>query len=139
MLSERDDHYNELCAYTLSHGDPAFIHQHVVDAFMAQNAGEDTKPIGITFALVGLYLHAEKRFSGRQVQLAHMRLARKKQTWPAFALPADRGSMTVSDVIAFPPGPARDKAIHDWASSVWDAFRNNSEVVAELLRQVDIV
>jgi hypothetical protein len=137
-MSAEDD-YNELCAYTLSHGDPAFIHQHVVDTYMAQHADAHTKPIGITFALVGLYLHAEKHFSGRQVQLAHMRLARKKQTWPAFALPAGRGSMTVSDVMAFPPGPARDKAIHEWADSVWAAFRNNSEVVAELLRQVDIV
>lgn len=137
MTSEDD--YNELLAYTLSHGDPAFIHQHVVDAFAAQNAGEHTKPIAITFALVGLYLHVDKRFSGRQVQLAHMRLARKKQTWPSFALPAVRGSMTASDVIAVPPGPGRDKAIHDWAVSVWGAYRNNSEVVAELLRQVDIV
>lgn len=137
-MSAEDD-YNELCAYTLSHGDPAFIHQHVVDAYIAQHADAHTKPIGITFALVGLYLHVDKHFSGRQVQLAHMRLARKKQRWPVFALPAVRGSMTASDVIAVPPGPARDKAIHDWAGTVWDAYRNNSEVVAELLRQVDIV
>jgi Family of unknown function (DUF5946) len=138
MPSDQDDDYNELCAYTLNHRGPEFIHQHVVDAYMAQHADTKTKPIGITFALVGLYLHVEKKFSGRQVQLAHMRLARKKQTWPAFAIPTDRGSMTVSDVLAVPPGPGRDKAVHDWAASVWGAFRNNSEIVAELLRQVDI-
>src|SRR5262247_2885212 len=76
MTSE--DAYNELCYYTLAHRDPSFIHQHVVDAFAAQNADEQTKPIKLTFALVGLYLHVEKRFSGRKVQRVHMDLARKK-------------------------------------------------------------
>ena len=31
--------YDELCAYTIANADPAFIHQHVVDAWAAQNAG----------------------------------------------------------------------------------------------------
>ena len=34
--------YHELCCYTLSHGHPSFIHQHVVDAFAAQDAPEPT-------------------------------------------------------------------------------------------------
>ncbi len=54
------DAYNEMQAYTLAHGDPAFIHQHVVDAWSAQHANEHSKPIGVTFALVGLFLHVEK-------------------------------------------------------------------------------
>src|SRR5262249_34900967 len=69
-VEERD--YHELCYYTLAHGDPSFIHQHVVDAFAAQNSGEHDKPIRLTFALVGLYLHVERGLSGRQVQRAHM-------------------------------------------------------------------
>ena len=47
--------------------DPAFIHQHVMDAWAVQTADELTKPIQLTFALVGLYLHVEMAFSGRQV------------------------------------------------------------------------
>ena len=39
--------YEELAFYTLAHGDPAFIHQHVVDAWMLQTADETTKPIAI--------------------------------------------------------------------------------------------
>jgi hypothetical protein len=31
-----DELYNELAFYTLSHPDPAFLHQHVVDAYAAQ-------------------------------------------------------------------------------------------------------
>jgi hypothetical protein len=38
------DAYDELCAYTLSSGDPAFIHQHVVDAFAAQRASAAGRP-----------------------------------------------------------------------------------------------
>src|SRR6185295_5352013 len=64
--------YDALCCYTLERGDAAFIHQHVVDAFIAQNAGEHTKPIGLAFALIGLYLHLERGFSGKQVQRVHM-------------------------------------------------------------------
>lgn len=39
--------YHELQAYSITHGDPAFIHQHVVDAWTLQHADEHTKPIAI--------------------------------------------------------------------------------------------
>src|SRR5437870_9391695 len=119
-MVSNEDAYNELCCYTLTHGDPAFIHQHVVDAFAAQNADDQTKPIKLTFALVGLYLHVEKQFSGKRVQRVHMALAKRKRVWPSFALPNDRGSLTVTDVLAAPEGPERDRAIHSWSASVWD-------------------
>jgi len=61
------DAYNELCCHTLSHDSADFIHQHVVDAFAAQDATTDDKPTRLAFALVGLYLHVEKRSFG-QVQ-----------------------------------------------------------------------
>ena len=44
--------YDELQCYTLAHGDPAFIHQHVVDAWIVQSADDRTKPIGLAFALI---------------------------------------------------------------------------------------
>ena len=40
--------YDELCAYTLSHDDPAFIHQYVVDAWCAQHADAQTKLLCFT-------------------------------------------------------------------------------------------
>ena len=133
-MNERDAH-DELCAYTLSHGDPAFIHQHVVDAYATQHADEHTKPIGLTFALIGLYLYVERQFTGRQVQRAHMHLGRRKRTWPPLTLPADRGTMTAADVMAMPPGRARDDAIRAWCASVWGAFSANRQTLADLLRQ----
>jgi hypothetical protein len=112
-MSERAS-YDELCAYTLTHGGAAFIHQHVVDAFTAQTADERTKPIALTFALAGLYLHVERQFSGREVQQAHQRLARRKQTWPSFVLPRDAAPSL--------PGCSRS------AVRVWSAMRHTCVV-----------
>src|SRR5207249_1660077 len=100
------------------------IHQYVVDAFAAQHADAETKPIKLTFALVGLYLHVEKQFPGKRIQRVHMDLGQQKHLWPSFALPDERGSLTAADVLAVPAGPERDKAIHAWCASVWEAFRD---------------
>ncbi len=127
--------YHELCAYTLSLRDGAFIHQHVVDTWAAQHADAATKPIGITFALVGLYLHNERGFTGRQVQQAHMQLAQRKQPWPELALPDDRGPMTARDVLAVPAGDARNRAIDEWCATVWAPFQPNAARIEELLRR----
>jgi len=131
--SHEQDAYNELCCYTLAHADPSFIHQHVVDAWAVQHADETTKPIKITFGLVGLYLRVEQRWSGRRVQRAHMALAREKHAWPSFALPEDRGTLTARSVMAAPPGPERDAAIDAWCASVWTAFARNRETIVDLL------
>lgn len=129
------DTYNALCAYTLGRGDRTFIHQHVVDAFAAQHAGEGTKPIGLTFALVGLYLHVERGFSGRQVQRVHMALAKRKRVWPVFPLPQERGRVTVFDVFAAAEGRERDTMIDLWCASVWQVYRQSHHSIVELLRQ----
>ena len=134
------DAYHELSAYTLGHPDPvAFIHQHVVDAYAAQHADAQSKAIGVTFALVGLYLHLERGFTGRQVQRAHMQMARQKRQWPAFDLPAARGSITAIDVMAAAAGTARDRAIDEWCRSVWDSFAGCRPPVEALLREYQIV
>ena len=106
----------------MAHGDPQFIHQHVVDAFAAQHATPEGKPIGVTFALAGLYLHVEKNVTGRDVQRAHMQMAKQKRDWPKFVLPSNRGDMTAVDVLAEAEGEDRDRAIHAWCKSVWSAF-----------------
>lgn len=134
-----EDVYHQLCAYTLTRGDAAFIHQHVVDAYAAQHADAHTRPITVTFALVGLYLLIEHGTTGRQVQRVHMQLGRKKHEWPVFVLPQDRGGVIAADVMRAPEGPERDLAIHDWCRSVWTAFSGNRRIVADLLKQHRII
>jgi Family of unknown function (DUF5946) len=127
---------DELSAYTLMRGDADFIHQHVVDTFAAQHVTAQSKPIGVAFALIGLYLHLERGYSGRQVQEAHMRLARRRKLWPAFVPPADAGELTVIDVMRSPPGDARDQAIGAWCNSVWNAWHDSHGQIAALLSQL---
>jgi hypothetical protein len=113
MTYNEQQAYDELCYYTLAHGDPSFIHQHAVDAFGAQTITENDKPIRLTFSLIGLYLYVEKQFTGKQVQLAHMKIAKHKQIWPTFSLPQIRGTITSTDVLAAPSGHERDQRLTD--------------------------
>jgi hypothetical protein len=133
-MTEQDAH-DALAAYTLTRGDLAFIHQHVVDAFAAQSATPATKPISLAFALIGLYLHVERAFTGRQVQRAHMVLAKRTRDWPTFPLPEHRGSMTAQDVMAVPAGAERDRAIDAWCAAVWEAYRESAPFVARLAHE----
>jgi Family of unknown function (DUF5946) len=134
MTTEAQEAYYELSYYTLAHADPSFIHQHIVDAYTAQCADEDTKPIAVAFSLIGLCLYVEDHRSGRDVQRAHMELARDRRRWPTFKLPQRRGTITVSDVVATPPGDERDDMIRKWCISVWDAWQESHASVRALLQ-----
>jgi hypothetical protein len=127
--------YDELCDYTIEHArrHGTFIHQHVVDAYAAQHADASTKPITLVFSLMGLYMHVERGYSGKEVQRMHLAMGRNRGAWPPLRLPAERGSITVVDVMSFPPGPERDHAIAAWCRSVWEVFSINRETIAELL------
>jgi hypothetical protein len=128
------DQYTELSYYTLSHPDPSFVHQYAVDAFTAQQADSHTKPIAVAFALIGLYLHVERNQTGKQVQRVHTLLARRRRVWPRITLPAQRGEITVNDVLNAPAGPERDALIERWCASVWEAYSASRDQVLDLLR-----
>ena len=130
--SEQEE-YNELSYYTLAHVSPDFIHQHIVDVYAAQTADENTKPIKLAFALIGLYLFLEKNYSGKEVQQAHAHLAKQRKQWPMFDLPTFRGEITVSDVVNVPPGEKRDEMIRRWCVSVWQAFSKSHKKIAGLV------
>jgi len=127
-------HLEELTAWSLSLGDKAFVHQHVVDAWAAQHASQQSRPISVAFALIGLYLHLERGVTGRQVQRVHMLLGQPRgrgpgrKDWPRFPLPLGRGNVRVSEVVALPEGD-RVAAIDRWCSSVWAAWGESHKQV----------
>ncbi len=128
---------DKLSFYTLNHaGSEYFIHQLVVDAYAAQHAKLTDKLIRLAFSLVGLYLFAEKGYTGREVQLAHMQLTKERHEYPKFNLPKDRGKITVGDVLKVREGSDRDQMIKSWAKSVWQAFIDNRPEVINLLAEV---
>ena len=126
--------FDELSFYTLAQSDAAFIHENSADAWRAQQADETTKPMAVIFAVMGLYLHLEKGFTGRQVQLAHMRMARRRRSWPKLALPKTQASLTVADVVAAEPGEARDAMIRSWCAAVWDAWQESRAQIVALAK-----
>jgi len=128
--------YEEVYIYAM--GRPGFILQHVVDATAVQTANNHSTPISVVFGLVGLYLRVEKRFSGRQVQQAHMKLGRRKREWPGVSLPGNRGSMTVADVLSAPCGPERDRAIDNWCEAVWNACADNRDTIVALVQEYQL-
>ncbi|MGI8608441.1 MAG: DUF5946 family protein [Candidatus Dormibacteria bacterium] len=114
---------DQLAYYTLAQTDPKFIHQHLVDAYGAQHVRAGSRStIGPMFELAGLYLTVECRFTGRKVQLTHIRMARQSNSWPRFEPPVEPGLMTVAEVLATPPGALRDRALLDWCAAVWGAW-----------------
>jgi hypothetical protein len=134
VMASNQDLDHELSFYTLAHSDSSFLHQHIVDAYTAQHADETTKPIAIVFALVGLYLHTEKNFTGRQVQRFHMKLAKIRRQWVRPFLPKERGAITVRHVLAAAAGPSRDALIHSWSASVWEAWNDSHDDTANLVK-----
>ncbi len=129
--------YHELAFYTLAHAseDRPFIHQYVVDAYAASHVDEKSKPIYVAFALAGLYLHLEKGYTGRQVQVAHGALAKHKERLPRFDLPEGRASFTVHQVLQAPPGAQRDQAINEWQRSVWQIWKKEHARVADWIKR----
>jgi hypothetical protein len=128
--------YGEMTVYTLARGYREFIYQLAVDAYGAQHVGETTRPIGVAFALIGLYFACERGHSGRQVQHMHMLLARRAKTWPRFAPPSHVGNVTVHDVMRARPGEERDAMLRRWAGAVWEAWGQEHERVKALVEHV---
>jgi hypothetical protein len=127
--------FDELCYYTLAQADARFVHQHAVDAYAAQHVDASGKPIGPAFALAGLYLTVEKGFTGRQVQKAHILMARTRREWPRFSPPPFKGTITVGDVLKAQPGDDRDQRLLEWCGSVWNAWHADHGRVRELVRE----
>jgi hypothetical protein len=119
--------YHELSAYLLMNPDLTFRAQHAVDAYGAQHSGGVTKRITTAFSLIGLYLALECGYTGRQVQLAHMELAKQSVPWPSLNVPTRPYTMFVSYVVAVHEGSDRENALMRWAKHVWDAWEHQHE------------
>jgi hypothetical protein len=123
--------YDELSAYSMSHGDEDFIHQLVVDAYAAQHSGPGLKPITTAFALIGLYLTFERGFTGREVQRAHMVLGRTGR-WPHFHPPDRKAAVTVLDVLRGITTANYRGKIERWGRAVWETWSAEHGNIARL-------
>jgi hypothetical protein len=115
-------------------------HQLTVDAYAAQHAPPDrggaVPPIGVAYALVGLYLALDRGVPGVEVRAAHQRMGRPDASWPRLPAPEGTGALTVLDVVAAgvmvdsPAGHAR--AVRAWVTAVGRAWAAEHAAVAAL-------
>jgi hypothetical protein len=116
--------------------DGRFIHQHAVDAYEAQHAGERTRPITVIFGLIGLYLAMEKGYTGRELQLAHMKIGVTKRDWPQLDLPVHPAELNVMDVLLAETDKGKDEMLMQWASSVWMSWEPWHPFVRDITKKV---
>ena len=121
--------YSDLQCYSVAKQDPGFIHQHVVDTYAAQHAGGTTRNITVAFGLIGLYLALEKGYSGKQVQLAHMKIAKIRKDWPRLEPPAEPADLTVMDVLQAVTDAEKDEMIRRWMAAVWKSWADRHDWV----------
>jgi hypothetical protein len=121
--------YSDLQCCTVGKQDPWFIHQHVVDTYAAQHSGGPTRAITVAFGLIGLYLALEKGFTGKQVQLAHMRIARTRKVWPHLDPPSQPAVLTVMDVLQAGTDEEKDALIREWMAAVWESWADRQRWV----------
>jgi hypothetical protein len=126
---ECEELFNELSGFTLSLNDSEFIHQHIVDAYGAQHAGPPTKNIRVAFSLIGLCLAVENNYTGRQVQLVHMKIP--KQTWELPGKPL-HSEITIADVMRVPDNEKK-QLIFDWMKAVWQSWSPHHEWIRETM------
>ena len=126
--------FDELAFYTLEQPRSEFLHQLAIDTFTAQHATAETKPMAVVFAVLGLYLHAERGFNGLRIQRVHMQLARLGLAWPVLPLPEHHAEITVADVLRVAPGPQRDALIRKWCTAEWQMWTESRPAIAHLLK-----
>jgi hypothetical protein len=126
--------YWELSAFTLTIGEPDFIHQLAVDSYAAQHAAPDTKPIRTAFALMGLCLTFERGFTGREVQLAHMEMGKSRTEWPVLRPPPLTSMITLQDVLNDDLPSNYKDALRKWSMSVWGYWKPEHERIRRLLQ-----
>jgi hypothetical protein len=132
--SECKQLYNELAAWTVTQDEKEFIHQHLVDAYGAQHIPPNPKLVVPTMTLVGLYLAVERGFTGKQVQKAHMIIAKQTRDWPTFVLPTQRATTTILDVLRVPDND-KPTALLAWCKSVWQLWNHEHVRVADFAKQ----
>ena len=133
---ECQEKYYELTCWTLVRHDGRFIHQHAVDAYAARHGGGERTVLPTAFGLIGLCLALEKGFTGRQVQLVHVKMGKKRRDWPVLEPPEHPAGLTVNDVVRAGTDREKEEMLMRWAAAVWKSWEPRHQAVREMAERI---
>ena len=100
------------------------VHQLTVDSYAVQHPGRPSprslRSVGLH--LIGLFTVLEVGLEPHQATKAIQSAARDRSRFDWLEPPADRGSITVADVIRAGSAAEHARVVRDWAESTWRAW-----------------
>ncbi len=84
-------------------------------------------PITVAFGLIGLYLALEKGYTGREVQKAHMKIAKIHKDWPFLEPPLRHAGLTATDVVREETDTQKETMIRKWMEAVWEIWEDRHQ------------
>lgn len=91
-----------------------------------------SRPISTVFGLIGLHLALEKGYTGRQVQLAHMKIAKRRKDWPRLEPSSPGAELTVVSVLQATTDAEKERMLMSWAASVWKSWEHQHAWIREI-------
>jgi Family of unknown function (DUF5946) len=115
--------YGQLLVHAYRDDACSRVHRLIVDTYSVQHPGGAEPPAihSLGLHLTGLALLLERGVGPQQATKLLARICQRQPAFRSLEPPLPNGSITVSDVLAVPPGE-RAQAVERWARDVWDVW-----------------
>lgn len=130
--------YGEVLALQYSNKAYWPAHRLTVDAYSAQHAsGVDSRQIqSVMVHLSALYLTLVKKVPEEKVRRAmEFVIGNYRGQFPAVRKPDFKNTLTIVDVAKASSPEHHLELVHQWASSVWEAWKDSHPVIEDLFRE----
>ena len=108
------------------------VHQLTVDAYAVQHAGGGHPDKSVCVHLVGLHLVLERGFRPFDVPTRLQSLAANVVSWPHFAPPLKRATLTAHDLARASASLEHAQRAREWADQVWSSWSAHHAAIAAL-------
>jgi hypothetical protein len=111
------------------------VHTLTVDAYAVQHAGPPHPDKSVSVHLCGLHWRLVEGRPAGQVPRLMKRMADVPREWPHFKPPADRGALTIGDVLPATEPAQHGESVRAWASEVWRTWSAHHAAIADFARR----
>lgn len=123
------------------YSDPAYgqVHRLTADAYGAQHIGDQADRRARQSAnvhLIALYLSLEKKMPEKAILMFLKEATSLKRNWPSVVQRDNPAWLTVQDVVKATDPSSHAEFVHQWAASVWEAYKDSQKEIEGLYKQV---